>query len=108
MTSTRILKKTIGIIIFAIILSSSPSCVTGEKVSQEVKEAEKVQQQQEKEAKAEYEEAVKKHRKEQSNYAKHLMKDMKKQQKKNNLSRKRSLWDRLFNRNCPTGINKKK
>ncbi len=81
-------------------LSVHPSCRTSEGVSKEVRDAEKVQEQQEKEAQKEYEAAVKKHRNQQSDYAKKLMKDMKKQQKKNNKTRKRSIWDQLFRRNC--------
>lgn len=90
------------IAIFAILtlLITSPSCSSTEGVSKEVLEAEKEQDRVEKEAMKEYESAVKKHRQQQSDYAKQLMKDMKKRQKKNNKIRKRSLWDQLFNKKC--------
>lgn len=92
-------KNIIAIIIFALIMAMNPACKSTEKVSKEVKEAEKIQTTQDKEAQKEYELAVKEHRKKQSDYAKQLMKRMKKQQKKNNIVRKRSLWDRIFHRN---------
>ncbi|PLX14870.1 MAG: hypothetical protein C0598_00330 [Marinilabiliales bacterium] len=93
-------KNIIAIILLAIFLAINPSCKTKEKVSKEVREAEKIQEEQDKQAQKEYEQAVKEHRKKQSDYAKSLMKDMKKRQKKNNLVRKRSLWDQIFRRNC--------
>jgi len=93
-------KLFIAVFIMAAFLSTSPACKTSEGVSKEVRDAGKVQEQQEKEAQKEYEAAVKKHRDQQSDYAKKLMKDMKKQQKKNNKIRKRSIWDQLFRRNC--------
>jgi Flp pilus assembly protein TadB len=93
-------KYTLAIIIIALTMAVNPSCKSTEKVSKEVKEAEKIQEAQNKEAQKEYEKAVKEHRKKQSDYAKELMKRMKKQQKKNNIVRKRSWWDRIFKRNC--------
>ncbi|PLX02303.1 MAG: hypothetical protein C0595_11375 [Marinilabiliales bacterium] len=93
-------KNIIAIIIFATLLATNPSCKSTEKVSKEVKEAEKIQETQDKEAQKEYELAVKEHRKKQSDYAKQLMKRMKKQQRNNNIVRKRSLWDQIFRRNC--------
>ncbi len=100
MKSAKSPKKIITILFFAIFLVLSPSCKTNEKVSKDVKQAEKTQEEQNKESQKEYENAVKEHRKKQSDYAKQLMKDMKKQQRKNNLVRKRSLWDQIFRRNC--------
>lgn len=93
-------KYILAIFIIALTMVVNPSCKSTEKVSKEVKEAEKIQEVQEKEARKKDEKAVKEHRKKQSDYAKELMKRMKKQQKKNNIVRKRSLWDRIFRRNC--------
>jgi len=101
MKSTIRPKYFIVVIAIASIFVINPSCKPTEGVSREVKDAEKVQDQQEKEAMKEYEAAVKKHRDQQSDYAKQLSKDMKKQRKNNNKVRKRSLWDRLFRNNCP-------
>jgi hypothetical protein len=53
-----------------------------------------------KEAQKEYELAVKNHKKMQSDQSKKIMKDQKKASKKFNKSKKRSLWDRLFNKDC--------
>ena len=50
--------------------------------------------------KIEYEQAVKAHYKNQAENTKHMMKDAKKQQRRNNRIHKRSLWDRLFRRKC--------
>jgi flagellar biosynthesis component FlhA len=100
MNSTISPKKTLPILFIAVLLAITPSCKTKEAVSKEVKQAEKIQDEQNKEAHKEYENAVKEHQKKQSDYAKQLMKDMKRKQKKNNLVRKRSLWDQIFRRNC--------
>lgn len=78
------------------------SCSSGQGVSNDVKQAEKMQDKSEEETIKEYEAAVKKHRKKQSDYAKQLMKDMKKQQKANNKIRRRSVWERWFGEKCPT------
>lgn len=93
-------KLFIAVFVMAAFLLLSPSCRTSGGVSKEVRNAEQVQEQQEKETQKEYEAAVKKHRDQQSDYAKKLMKDMKKQQQNNNKIRKRSIWDQLFRRNC--------
>ena len=47
-----------------------------------------------------YEKAVKTHYKNQAENTKKMMKDAKKQQRRNNRIHKRSLWDRLFRRKC--------
>ena len=47
-----------------------------------------------------YEQAVKAHYKNQSETTKMMMKDAKKQQRRNNRIHKRSLWDILFRRSC--------
>lgn len=94
-------KYFIAVIAIATLLVINPSCKPTERVSREVKEAEDIQDQQEKEAIKEYDASVKKHRNQQSDYAKQLAKDMKKQRKRNNQVRKRSLWDRIFRNNCP-------
>lgn len=48
----------------------------------------------------EHDEKIKTHYERQSESSKQLMKDMKKQNKKIKKSKKRSLWDRLFNNKC--------
>jgi hypothetical protein len=79
------------------------SCKSSEKVSKEVKDAEKLELLQDKEANKEYEAAVKHHKKIQSKQSKKIMKDMKKSANKTNKFEQRSLWDRLFNNKCPGG-----
>ena len=49
---------------------------------------------------AEYEAAVKAHRKNQTESTQKMMKEAKKQQRKNNRIHQRSLWDRLFGNSC--------
>ena len=100
MISANKIKYLFRVIVIAFLLAASPSCKTTEKLSPEVKEAEKALEDEEKQMKKEYEAAVKTHRDQQSDYAKKLMKDMKKQRKKNNKIRERSIWDRIFRRNC--------
>ena len=79
------------------------SCKSSEKVSKEVKDAEKLELQQDKEANKEYEAAVKHHQKIQSKQSKKIIKDMKKSAAKTNKFQQRSLWDRLFNNKCSGG-----
>ena len=76
------------------------SCKSKEKVSKEVKAANKEQADFDKVTIKEYDDAVEKHQKQQSDYAKQMVKDMKKLEKRNNANRKRTFWDRLFRRNC--------
>jgi len=47
-----------------------------------------------------YEQAVKAHNKNQAENTRQMMKDAKKRQRHNNRIHKRSLWERLFRRNC--------
>lgn|GEM_PF-2584389 len=79
------------------------SCKSSEKVSKEVKDAEKLELQLDKEADKEYNAAVKQHNKIQSKQSKKIIKDMKKSANKTNKFEQRSLWDRLFNNDCPGG-----
>lgn len=83
-----------------LMLTIMPACRTGEKVSSEVKQAEKAELQAQKEAEKEYELAVKHHQKIQSEQSRKSMKELKKQQRKLNKSKRRSLWDRIFNNKC--------
>lgn len=66
----------------------------------EVRDAEKAEMQMDKEAQKEYEFAVKNHNKMQSDQSKKIMKDQKKASNKFNKPKNRSLWDRLFNKDC--------
>jgi len=94
-------KFLIGLIFSLFLLMyGSSGCKTGEKVPKEVKQAEKAELEMQKEAEKEYQLAVKQHNKMQSPQSKKIMKDQKKAAKKLNKSKKRSLWDRLFNRDC--------
>ncbi|MCF6170283.1 MAG: hypothetical protein L3J66_04805 [Bacteroidales bacterium] len=81
-------------------------CRTSEVGNEQVRELEKVENQEQKAYQKEYEQAVKKHQKMQSESTKQMMKQSKKQQKKLNKDRQRSLWDRIFRRKCNTGPGK--
>jgi len=87
-------------VVLLFFLALSPSCKTSEKVPKEVKEAEKAELQAQKEAEKEYKLAVKHHNAIQSDRAKQNTKDLKKQQRKLNRSKKRSLWDQIFKNKC--------
>jgi uncharacterized protein YceK len=91
--------KFLIVLIFSLFLAMS-GCRSSEKVPKEVREAEKAEMQMDKEAQKEYELAVKNHKKMQSDQSKKIMRDQKKASKKFNKSKKRSLWDRIFNKNC--------
>jgi hypothetical protein len=91
--------KFLAVLIISLVFAMS-GCKTSEKVPKEVREAEKAEMQMDKEAQKEYELAVKNHKKMQSDQSKKIMRDQKKASKKFNKSKKRSLWDRIFNKNC--------
>ena len=82
------------------------SCRTSEVSKEQVRELEKVENQEQKAYQKEYEQALKKHQKMQSKSSKEMMKQSQKQQKQLNKVHQRSLWDRIFRRNCPTGSGK--
>lgn len=86
-------------LIFSIAIALS-SCKSGEKVSKEVRAAEKAEAQMQKEADKEYQQQVKRHYKMQSKQSKQIMKDMKRSGKNTNKAQQRSFWDRLFNNDC--------
>lgn len=91
------------IALFLSLVLAFSGCKTSEKVPKEVKEAEKAELEMQKEAEKEYLLAVKEHNKMQSDQSKKIMKDQKKASGKLNKSKKRSFWQRLFNRkDCPT------
>ncbi len=76
------------------------SCIFGKRSSSGMRQAEKMEKQMETESKKEKEAAIKAHNDRQSDQAKQMMKDAKKREKKANKNRKRSLWDRLFRKDC--------
>jgi hypothetical protein len=82
------------------IMSITLACKSGEKMPKEAIEYEKAELQAEKEAEDEYRAAIKHHLEIQSKQTKENAKLLKKQQKQVNKSKKRSLWDRLFNNKC--------
>ena len=95
-------------LIFLLLLMVSASftaCRTSEVSREQVQNVEKVDNQNQKAYRKEYEAAVKKHYQMQSDNTKEMMKQRKKQQKKYNKSHERSLWDRLFRRKCKTNFN---
>jgi flagellar biosynthesis component FlhA len=91
--------KFLVILLMALFLSAA-GCKSGERVSKEVRQAEKAELQMQKEADKEYQKQVREHYKIQSKQSKQLMKEMKRQGRSTNRSKKRSFWDRLFNNDC--------
>jgi len=90
-------------LIFLIVMSMAVAgCRTSEVSKEQVQELEKVDNQSEKAYQKEYEKAVKKHQKMQSDNTKAMMKQRKQQQKQYNKSQERSFWDRLFKKKCKT------
>ena len=77
-------------------------CRTSEVSREQVQELEKVDNQSDKAYQKEYEAAVKKHHKMQSDRTKEMTKQRKQQQKQYNRNQERSFWDRLFGRKCKT------
>lgn len=91
--------KFLIVLIFSLFLALS-GCKSSQKVPKEVKQAEKAEMEMENEIQKEYEFAIKNHNKMQSAQSKKIMKDQKKATKRFNKTKKRSLWDRIFNKNC--------
>ncbi|MDP2721580.1 MAG: hypothetical protein Q8O72_02380 [Bacteroidales bacterium] len=92
-------------LLFVLLLISTMAinqgCIFGRKSGSASREAEKVEKQMQKENKAEFDKAYKQHMESQSDLTRKQMKAMKKQQKRANRVRKRTLWDRLFRNKCP-------
>jgi biopolymer transport protein ExbD len=98
---TNKVKNTKIIIVLLLgMMALTPACKTSEKVPKEEKQAEKAERQQQKEDEKQYELAVKHHHEIQSDQTKKSMRALKKQQRKLNRSKKRSVWDQLFNNKC--------
>ncbi len=70
------------------------------KLTKEEKTVIKLKDKEKKKNMAEYEAAVRAHRKNQTEATQKMMKEAKKQQRKNNRIHQRSLWDRLFGNSC--------
>lgn len=88
------------VLIFLISINSS-GCRTSE-VSKEQVKMEKATNKEQEAYQKEYEDAVKNHRKMQSDRTKEMMKQSKTQQKQYNKAQQRSFWDRLFRKKCST------
>jgi len=82
------------------------SCKIGEplenktRLTKEEKMVIKLKNRERKKSMAEYEAAVRAHRKNQTEATQKMMKEAKKQQRKNNRIHQRSLWERLFGNSC--------
>ena len=91
------------LVLFLSLFIVCSSCKSSQKTSKEVRQTEKDEAKLQKEADKEYQDAVKQHNKMQSKQSKQIMKDMKHAGRRQNKSKQRSFWDRLFNRkDCPT------
>jgi len=91
------------IFLLLLVVSITLSACRSSKVSKEkVQELETVDNQSEKAYQKEYEAAVKKHHKMQSDRTKEMTKQRKQQQKQYNRNQERSFWDRLFKKKCKT------
>jgi len=106
MTLTFIKKQLLLVLFVCISAPFMPSCITGEplenktKLTKEEKMVIKFESREKKKNIAEYEAAVKAHRKNQTKATQKMMKEAKKQQHKNNRIHQRSFWDRLFGNSC--------
>jgi 3-hydroxy-3-methylglutaryl CoA synthase len=89
----------IGIII-VLMISFGSGCKSNQKVSSQVRDAEKAEEQMRKEEEKEYARARKQHYKMQSKQSKQIMKDGKMMSNAANKAQQRSFWDRLFNKDC--------
>ncbi len=78
------------------------SCRSSDVSKEQVKELEKVDNQEQEAYQKEYEDAIKKHNQMQSDRTKEMTKQRKKQQINYNKAQKRSLWDRIFRKKCNT------
>ena len=88
--------RAILVIVLLLAISVGPSC----RGSKGPRNAYKSQKNAVKESHKEHEEMLKTHYDRQSEVTKQMMKDMKKENKRIKKSKKRSLWDRLFNNKC--------
>jgi hypoxanthine phosphoribosyltransferase len=70
------------------------------KLTSEEKAVIKMQNKENVELRKEYDKAIKAHWKNQQDNTKQMMKDAKKQQRRNNRIHQRSFWERLFGNNC--------
>jgi len=95
-------KHLLHIALFSVLMMLN-SCKSSERISNQEKDAEKMELQMQQEADKEYEAAIKQHYKNQSKQSKKIMKDMKKSAARANKFEQRSFWDRLFNNDCPGG-----
>jgi len=96
------MKKLLMVFLFIAFTIASPSCFLLTQSAQ-VTKSEKTKNISNKKVTKDYKIAKKEHFKKQSDRTKELIKEAKKQQRKVNHIHQRSLWDRLFNRNCRTG-----
>ncbi len=99
----QFLKKVFGPFFLFLIVASIvfSGCRTSE-VSKEQVQMEKATNAEQEAYQKEYEDAVKKHNKMQSDHTKEMTKQRKKQQNNYNKAQKRSLWDRIFRKKCNT------
>jgi len=98
------------VILFIFVLGSLgvylSSCKAGEplenktRLTKEEKMVIKLKNREKKRSMAEYEAAVRAHQKNQTKATQKMMKEAKKQQRKNNRIHQRSLWERLFGNSC--------
>jgi predicted nuclease with TOPRIM domain len=92
-------RKLLGVLFMAIFLLSI-CAISGCRGSKGQRSAYKAQKEAVKEDRKEHEEILKSNYDRQSDYSKQMMRDIKKENKRIKKSKKRSLWDRLFNNKC--------
>ena len=101
MSFSRKLFSLIILLLIAVSIAST-GCRTNKVSKEKVQELETVDNQSQKAYQKEYEAAVKKHHKIQSDNTKEMTKQRKKQQSQYNKNHERSFWDRLFKKKCKT------
>ena len=106
MTLTPVKKQLLLALLVCLSVVIMPSCKTGEplenktRLTKEEKMVIKLESREKKKNVAEYEAAVRAHRKNQTEATQKMMKADKKKARKYNRIHQRSLWDRLFGNSC--------
>ncbi len=100
------IKNIFVIVLLCYLFLGLTSCRTAEplenktKLTKEEKAVISMKKKEDKKVRKEYDKAVKEHWKGQAANTRAMMKDTKRQQRKNNRMHQRSLWERLFGNNC--------
>ncbi len=101
-----VIKHLFFVILLGWVCMGFSACSTAEplenktKLTKEEKTVIAMEKKEDEKARKEYDKAVKAHWKNQADNTRKMMKESKKQQRKNNRIHQRSLWERLFGNSC--------